>query len=92
MDSSFWFDTINLGWSIVYIEGPNVIISPLYIQFNSNLYSDCQIHFSAATEHLIRDKTTQYYYYDYIYLRYFGRGNWTTGMEKQCSVQNSSTI
>ena len=21
MDSSFWFDTINLGWSIVYIEG-----------------------------------------------------------------------
>ena len=23
MDSSFWFDTINLGWSIVYIERPH---------------------------------------------------------------------
>ena len=21
MDSSFWFDTVYLGWSIVYIEG-----------------------------------------------------------------------
>ena len=27
MDSSFWFDTINLGWSIVYIEGTQVITS-----------------------------------------------------------------
>ena len=27
MDSSFWFDTINLGWSIVYIEWSHVIIS-----------------------------------------------------------------
>ena len=27
MDSSFWFDTINLGWSIVYIKGLHVIIS-----------------------------------------------------------------
>ena len=25
MDSSFWFDTINLGPSIAYIEGSNVI-------------------------------------------------------------------
>ena len=24
---SFWFETINLGWSIVYIEGSRVIIS-----------------------------------------------------------------
>ena len=24
MDSSFWFDTINLGWSIVYVEGQQV--------------------------------------------------------------------
>ena len=26
------------------------------IQFNSILYSDCQIHFSASTKHLINDK------------------------------------
>ena len=25
MDSSFWFNTINLGWSIVYIEGAQVV-------------------------------------------------------------------
>ena len=27
MDSSFWFNTISLGWPIVYIEGSQVIIS-----------------------------------------------------------------
>ena len=27
LDLSFWFDTINLGWSIVYIEELQVIIS-----------------------------------------------------------------
>ena len=27
MDSSFWFDIINLGWSIVYIERSQVVIS-----------------------------------------------------------------
>ena len=27
MECSIWFDTINLGWSIVYIEGLHVIIS-----------------------------------------------------------------
>ena len=27
MDSFVWFDTMNLGWSIVYIEGSQVIIS-----------------------------------------------------------------
>ena len=27
MDSSSWVDTIDLGWSIVYIEGSPVIIS-----------------------------------------------------------------
>ena len=26
MDSSFWIDTINLGWSNVYIKGSQVII------------------------------------------------------------------
>ena len=25
MDSSFWFNTITLGWSIVHIEGSHVI-------------------------------------------------------------------
>ena len=27
VDYSFWFDTINLGWSIVYREEPQVTIS-----------------------------------------------------------------
>ena len=27
MDSSLWFYTINLGWSIVYMEGSQTIIS-----------------------------------------------------------------
>ena len=27
MDSSFWFDTINLGLSVAYIKGPQVIVS-----------------------------------------------------------------
>ena len=35
MDSSFWFDAINLGWSIVYIEGAQVIIKKKYIVFLS---------------------------------------------------------
>ena len=26
MDSSFWFNTINFEWSIVYIEGSQVIV------------------------------------------------------------------
>ena len=26
IDSSFWFNTINLGWSIVYIEGSQLKI------------------------------------------------------------------
>ena len=33
MDSSFWFDTVNLGWSIVHIYGCMVIL------FKSILYS-----------------------------------------------------
>ena len=33
MDSSFWFYTITLGWSFVYIEGSQVIISPQKLYF-----------------------------------------------------------
>ena len=33
MDSSFWFDTINLGCSTVYIQGSQVI------------YSKCKLYF-----------------------------------------------
>ena len=29
MDSSLWFDKLNLEWSIVYYEGSQVIISQL---------------------------------------------------------------
>ena len=34
MDSSFWFDAINLGWSIVYIEGSQVITTTLLFLFD----------------------------------------------------------
>ena len=33
MDSSFWFDAIILGWSIVYTEGSRIIISTLKMYF-----------------------------------------------------------
>ena len=34
MDSSFWFYTIHLGWSIVYIEWSQVIISNFFHIFS----------------------------------------------------------
>ena len=30
MDSSLWIDTINLGWSIIYTEGLQAIVSKQY--------------------------------------------------------------
>ena len=33
MEASFWFDTVNMGWSIVYIEGSQVIFFPNKIAF-----------------------------------------------------------
>ena len=38
MDSSYWFDTINFEWSIVYIEGPQVI-------FQKNIFLSLKIIF-----------------------------------------------
>ena len=35
MDSSLWFDAINLGWSIIYIKGSQIIISKNTIVFFS---------------------------------------------------------
>ena len=35
MDSSIWFYTIHLGWSIVYTEGSQVLISKKYCFFLS---------------------------------------------------------
>ena len=34
MDSSFWFDAINMGWSIVCTEGSQVIISTVNLSFS----------------------------------------------------------
>ena len=35
----FWFDTINLGWSIVYIKGSHVILSKCYcISFSEDYF------------------------------------------------------
>ena len=36
MDSTFWFDTIILGWYILYIEGSQIIIS----KYNFNFFSE----------------------------------------------------
>ena len=35
MDSSFWFDTLNLEWSIVYILGCQVITKKNFVFFLS---------------------------------------------------------
>ena len=40
IDSSSWFDTINLGWSIVYIEGSQVIPQGGYSIFSAYVGSD----------------------------------------------------
>ena len=34
IDSSFWFYTVHLGWSTVYLEGSQVIISKKYCIFS----------------------------------------------------------
>ena len=49
MDSSYWFYTVDLGWSVVYIEGTQVIISTKY------RYSFFEDHFSLANsaQHII---------------------------------------
>ena len=57
-DFSFWLGAINLGWSIVYIEGSQVIISNLIcISFSddsfvlaNNVNHDAMPHY--ATFHL----------------------------------------
>ena len=49
MDSSFWFDTIILEWSIVYtcIEGSQVIIS------NNNVFIFLKIVFVLANSEML---------------------------------------
>ena len=43
MDSPIWFDTINLGWFIVYVKGSQVIISKLRcILVSEGFFSPCQ--------------------------------------------------
>ena len=37
MDSPFWFDTMNLGWFIVYIEDKQVIISNIIVFLSLNI-------------------------------------------------------
>ena len=47
MDSSFWFGTINLGKSIVYIKGSQVIISKQkYISFSEDILCVTDFEFS----------------------------------------------
>ena len=44
------------SFPLMKITGITGMLSANTIQFNSILYSDCQIHFSASTKHLINDK------------------------------------
>ena len=55
MDSSFLFDTINLGWSIVYIEGPQVIIFKMCITFSEDCF--CQIANSVDPDEMLPHAT-----------------------------------
>ena len=48
------------------------------IQFNSILYSDCQIHFSASTKHVIKGHQT--ITNDTLNLGGFDSANWPTRM------------
>ena len=57
MESSFWFDTINLGWSIVFIEGSedkfyikNIVFLSLKIVFvlTNSVYPDEMLHYYVA--------------------------------------------
>ena len=34
METSLWFDTLNLEWSIVYMEGSHIINSKLEVYFS----------------------------------------------------------
>ena len=44
MKSSIWFDFLNLRWSIVYMEGLQIILSKtivyLYLKINFDLFPD----------------------------------------------------
>ena len=43
MGSSFWFDTINLEWDIVYIEGSQIIL------YEKNVFLSLKIVFVGPT-------------------------------------------
>ena len=49
-------------------SGANLGTCKYSIQFNSILYSDCQIHFSASTKHLINDKLPKQLHYTILLL------------------------
>ena len=64
---------------IIYIHDTyRHIIIIIIVQFNSILYSDCQIHFSASTKHLIKGHQTITNYT--LNLGGFYRANWPTRM------------
>ena len=47
MESSFLFDTINLGWSIVYIDGSQVIFSKSVFTLVHSVDPDEIVHHAA---------------------------------------------
>ena len=68
-NSSFWFDEINLGWSVVYIEGSQVIISPLNALLSlkivfviTNSVDPDELPSYAATFHLGKNAFSSHYY------------------------------
>ena len=69
---SLKLNTINNGF---YLKDSDRINS---IQFNSILYSDCQIHFSASTKHVIKGHQTITNYT--LNLGGFDSANWPTRM------------
>ena len=59
-------------------RGRIIFIINVKIQFNSILYSDCQIHFSASTKHVIKGHQTITNYT--LNLGGFDSANWPTRM------------
>ena len=73
---SIFFQIVKLSFRNFTSENCETDFVTYSIQFNSILYSDCQIHFSASTTFTKNN-------YTYMHIsRYFDHDYWTTGMDR----------
>ena len=78
MNTSFWFDSINLGWSIVYIEGSKIIIPNKIVLLSPNVFDlansvdpDEMLHFAAF--HLGLRYLPKYTFRSHLYMHIIQR-------------------